>query len=408
MDMKPIGVVLAALVVVMACGGPTDASHIPTPASGPATLPPSSMGPTPSAEAASPTPSTAASPTPTLNLPSATPALTAPVGPPLAQLIGQKLIVRMDGTQPTASLLGRIGRGEVGGVILFGANITTPAELSALTRTLRGAAAAGGQPPLLVAVDQEGGSIRRVPWAPPTLSTVEMGEQGSTSGARSQGTATGRALRDLGIDIDLAPVADVPASEDSFMYLEDRTWSFSASTTASLANAFAQGLESEGVVPVMKHFPGLGFATLNTDSHAVTITEPATALTLGLRPYQQAIAARIPTIMLSNATYTAYDPLGAAGWSGAIATTMLRQQMGFTGVTITDSLTGTAAARGVSPSQLAVSAAAAGADMILVTGSESSTVKVYADLMTAAVDGQIPRAALDASYDRILALKAGA
>ena len=314
-------------------------------------------------------------------------------------------MVRMDGTQPTASLLGRIRRGEVGGIILFGFNITTPEALSELTRTLREAAAAGGQPPLLIAVDQEGGEVRRVPWAPPTLSTIQMGDQGSTSGARSQGAATGLALRDLGIDVDLAPVADVPASEDSFMYLEDRTWSFSASTTASLANAFAQGLESEGVVPVMKHFPGLGFATLNTDSHAVTITESTAALAPGLRPYEQAIAERIPMIMLSNATYTSYDPLAAAGWSDAIATTMLRQQMGFTGVTITDSLTGTAAARGMSPSQLAVSAAVAGVDMILVTGSEPSTLKVYASLMTAADEGRISMANLKASYDRILALK---
>ncbi len=314
-------------------------------------------------------------------------------------------MVRMDGTQPTASLLGRIRRGEVGGIILFGFNITTPEALTELTRTLREAAAAGGQPPLLIALDQEGGEVKRVPWAPPTLSTIQMGDEESESAARSQGAATGIALRDLGIDVDLAPVADVPASEASFMYLEDRTWSFSASTTSGLANAFAQGLESEGVTPVMKHFPGLGFATLNTDTHAVTLTESTADLAPGLRPYEQAIAERIPMIMLSNATYAAFDPLAAAGWSRAIATTLLRQQLGFAGVTITDSLTGTASARGMSPSQLAVSAADAGVDMILVTGSESSTLTVYASLMTAAGEGRISRTALTASYDRILALK---
>ena len=86
--------------------------------------------------------------------------------PTLAQLIGQKLVVRVEGTTPSTDLLGRIRRGEVGGVILFGANITTKSALIALTHTLRAAARAGGQPPLLIAVDQEGGAIKRIPWAP--------------------------------------------------------------------------------------------------------------------------------------------------------------------------------------------------------------------------------------------------
>ena len=326
-------------------------------------------------------------------------------GPSLGQLIGQKLVVSMAGTTPSADLLGRIRRGEVGGVILFGSNITTPAALTALTRSLRGAAAAGGQPPLLIATDQEGGSVKRVPWAPPTLAPPRMGALGAASVARSQGVSTGVALRDLGINVDLAPVADVPASDDSFMFLEDRSWSFDAGATTTLANAFASGLESEGVLPVMKHFPGLGFATLNTDTHVVTLTQSVAALAPGLRPYRTAITDRMPMIMLSNATYTAYDPLHAAGWSPAIATTLLRRDLGFTGVTITDSLTGAAAARGVSAAQLAVEAADAGTDMILVTGSEASTRAAYAALMAAADAGTIPAATLMASYARIIALK---
>src|SRR5436190_6322905 len=107
-----------------------------------------------------------------------------------AQLIGQKLMVAMAGTTPSASLLGRIQRGEVGGVILFGSNITGAAQLASLTRTLRQAATTGGQPPLLIATDQEGGSVKRVPWAPPTLSVPQMGSLGSTSTATAQGAST--------------------------------------------------------------------------------------------------------------------------------------------------------------------------------------------------------------------------
>ena len=335
------------------------------------------------------------------------PELAAVAAPTLAQLIGQKLVVRMDGVTPSADLLGRIGRGEVGGIILFGPNVTMPTALIALTRQLRAAAVAGGQPRLLIAVDQEGGPIKRIPWAPPTLSAPQMGRIGSASTARSQGESTAAALRGLGIDIDLAPVADVPASTASFMYRAGRTFSFSATRTALMANAFAAGLESARVAPAMKHFPGIGFATRNTDAYVVTIGASRAALAPGLLPYRGAIAHHIPLVMLSNATYTAYDPRNAAGWSHAIAVTLLRRDLGFTGVTITDSLDGTAKARGLWPRVLAVSAARAGTDMILTTGSEASTRGIYATLLRQAQLGSIPRATLRASYDRILALKAG-
>jgi beta-N-acetylhexosaminidase len=327
--------------------------------------------------------------------------------PTLAHLIGQKLVVRMDGTTPSASLLGRIGRGEVGGIILFGFNIATRTALIALTATLQATAKAGGQPPLLIAVDQEGGSIKRIPWAPPTLSPPQMGRIGSSPVARTQGASTGSALHALGINVDLAPVADVPATTSSFLYRQGRTWSLSALHTTYLANAFASGLESRGVIPSMKHFPGLGFATHDTDSSVVTIGASASRLAPGLRPYRTAIARHIPLIMLSNATYTAYDGSHAAGWSRVITQTLLRHDLGFTGVTITDSLTGTAVARGLSSRTLAVRAAIAGTDMLLLTGSEASTASVYATLLTDARNGTIPKTRLTASYGRILAMKAG-
>ena len=327
--------------------------------------------------------------------------------PTLAQLIGQKLVVRMDGTTPSTSLLGRIERGEVGGIILFGFNITTKAALIALTAELQATAEAGGHPPLLIAVDQEGGSIKRVPWAPPTLSTRHMGSLDSTTVARDQGAKTGSALRALGINVDFAPVADVPATTASVLYRQGRTWSFSAVHTASLSNAFASGLGSKGGSPSMKRFPGLVSGTRDTDSSVVTIRVSASRLAPGLRPYRTAIARHIPLIMLSNATYTAYDSTHAAGWSRVITQTLLRHDLGFTGVTITDALNGTAAARGLSSRTLAVRAAIAGTDMLLLTGSEASTAAVYATVLTDARNGTIPKTRLTASYGRILAMKTG-
>ena len=325
--------------------------------------------------------------------------------PTLEQLIGQKLMVTMAGTKPTKAMLRRVKRGEVGGIILLGRNVTSKAQLQRLTLQLQRAAADGGQPPLLISIDQEGGTVKRVPWAPPTITVPEMGRIGSSKVARAQGRATGKALRNVGINVDLAPVADVPISNASFMLQQGRTFSRDAATTARLSNAFADGLKGAGVMPTMKHFPGIGRATQNTDRFVDTITASKRTLRADLRPYRQAIRGGIPLIMLSNATFTAYDDKNAAGWSRRIAERLLRRELGFTGVSVTDSLNGTANARGTTVRKLGFRAAKAGADMLLVTGSEGASDWLYRRLLDDARRGRLPESTLRASYDRILALK---
>jgi beta-N-acetylhexosaminidase len=332
--------------------------------------------------------------------------VTGATAPTLAQLVGQKLVVAMTGHRPSRALLGRVRRGEIGGVCLLSSNITTPAALKALTAKLQHAAATGGQPPLLIAVDQEGGSVKRVPWAPPTLTVPQMGSINSTDVAHAQGAKTATALRKLGINVDFAPVADIPRSTASFMYQQGRTFSFQAGRTARLADAFAMGLESHDVIATMKHFPGIGLAIKNTDHFVDTVSASRAALSPDLRPYRRAIADDVPMIMLSNVTYTAYDRKNAAGWSHAIAVKLLRQQLGFTGVTITDSLSGTSYARRVRLRVLAIKAAMAGTDMILLTGPETASSKIFTRLLEKAESGRIGMAMLQASYARILSLKA--
>jgi beta-N-acetylhexosaminidase len=319
-------------------------------------------------------------------------------------MIGQKLVVSMDGTWPSASLLARARYGRIGGVLIHAFNFTSATRLRAVARRLQQAAAAGGRPRLLIAVDQEGGPVKTVSWIPPTLSPRRMGELGSSARARRQGRRTGVALRGLGITTDFAPVADVPASRYSFMYEQGRTWSFSARRTARLSAAFALGLADGHALATMKHFPGLGYARRNTDDAVVRITATKAQLAPGLRPYRR-VADGVPLVMLSNAVYTTYDRHNAAGWSRALGTTLLRKGLGFDGVTITDSLDAAAHARGVPTARLAVRAAAAGTDLLLVTGSESASRSVYRSLLAAAADGRIGRGRLAASYRRITALK---
>lgn len=323
------------------------------------------------------------------------------VTPTLAQLVGQKLVVTMQGTTPSASLLARVRRGDVGGVIVHGFNFRTSVGLRRITRSLQAAATAGGRPKLLISVDQEGGDVKTVSWAPPSLAPAQMGSR-----AREQGRRTGAALRALGINVDLAPVADVPASRASAVYRQGRTWSFDAEKTAVQAAEFALGLRAGHAVATMKHFPGLGLALRNTDRELVRIRAPRGRLAPGLVPFRRGIRQAVPVIMLANAIYDAYDPVNAAGWSRAIASTLLRRELGFSGVSMTDSLDGAARVRGIPPNGLAIGAANAGTDLILLTGSEAATRSVFTSLLRAAQSGRIGRVTLETSYARILRLKA--
>ncbi len=324
--------------------------------------------------------------------------------PTLAQLVGQRLVVAIKGTRANAPLLARVRAGQIGGVILFSGNVASPAQVSQLTAALQAAAHAGGRPPLIIATDQEGGLVRRIPWAPPKRSAAQLGAlPASVSG--TAGANAGAALHAIGINLNLAPVADVPGGPADFIAQQGRAFSTSRFTVASDATAFAKGLEQGGTLPTLKHFPGLGLATVSTDEAVVRIGASRAKLVRDLLPYQVAFRQTVgPVVMLSTAIYPALDS-HAAAWSRPIIHGLLRGSLGFTGVTITDSLDTAAAARGLTDPVLALRSAEAGADLLLVTGSQATSKGVYDRLLAAAKAGTLPRSRLTASYNRILTLK---
>jgi beta-N-acetylhexosaminidase len=246
--------------------------------------------------------------------------------------------------------------------------------------------------------DQEGGLVRRFRWAPPAASAERLGVR--TEGSiRKTGRSAALALERLGVDVDLAPVADIPSVAGSFIGESERGFSTVPQRAAKDVTAFAAGLLDGGVAPTLKHFPGLGLATVSTDDAAVRITSPARALVPGLVPYRRAIAAGVaPLVMISNASYTAYGNRVAA-WSPRTAT--LLRTLGFTGATITDALEPLARTHGLALSEAALRAARAGVDLLLMVGPESSTEEVYDRLLAEARAGDLPRAALERSADRI-------
>jgi beta-N-acetylhexosaminidase len=304
------------------------------------------------------------------------------------------------GSHPDARLLARIRAGAVGGVILFGWNVGKDGQAAArLVAELQRAAAAGGNPPLLVAVDQEGGAVRRLPEGPPALSAAAVGRTRSPETARAEGEATGSYLRRLGINVDLAPVVDTPTSSANF--LGDRAFSDDPSLNATLGSAFVAGLQRRGVAGTAKHFPGLGAAPANTDTAVVEITAPRPTLDRGLAPFAAAVGRGVKLVMVSNAAYRAYDGATPALFSSTIIGSLLRRQLGFDGVVITDAMEAPApAGRRAAP----VSAAKAGADVLLYL-IESDSDAAFRQLLTAARRGQLTRRELDESEGRISALK---
>jgi beta-N-acetylhexosaminidase len=344
----------------------------------------------PDGDPAAPAPAASPAPSPP---PAAAPALRRPES--LARDIGQKVITRMTGVQPSRLLLQRAYRGEVGGVILFARNTAAPAQVARAVATLQEAASRGGNPRLLIAVDQEGGDVRRLPWAPPIASAAELGADPAT--AFAQGELTGRELRRVGINLDLAPVLDVPAGRASF--LRSRAFGQTSDAVTRAGCAFAAGVRRGGVLTAGKHFPGLGYAMANTDDARVEIRAAAPLLRAAYRPYRACLGS-LSTVMISNAAYPALGAREPAVLSRAVVEDELRGRLGFRGVVISDSLE----ARAVQHlPDVAAKAARAGVDLLVYPTTEAASEQAYRELLAAARAN--PRG-FQASARRIRALKA--
>jgi beta-N-acetylhexosaminidase len=297
---------------------------------------------------------------------------------------------------PSARFLARIRNGKMGGVLFLRNGWLTRSTAARVTAELQQAACTRGEP-LLVAVDQEGGLVRRLPWAPPTEAPAYMTDPGT---AHAQAAAAAAALQSVGIDVDLAPVADTPSSTRNF--LGSRAFSRSRFTNAKMTQAFVGGLQSSGIAATTKHFPGLGLASGNTDHGRIVIRAAAWKLRQGLLPFQNAIRAGVQLVMLSTAIYPKLDPSDKpAAFSPRIAIGLLRKTLGFTGVTVTDSLTAPAADR---ISHTATHAMLAGSDL-LIFGSESASERGYATLVSDAAGSARLRARITRAATRIRALK---
>ena len=312
----------------------------------------------------------------------------------LSKQIGQVVISSFDETTRPDYIRRRLRAGETAGVILFRRNGGDAAHWRTLTRSIQDAA--GGR--ALVMVDQEGGEIRTVTFVGPAASQATQGAPEQV-GAAARDAAD--QLRGVGVNVNLAPVADVAERGGVPSVMDGRAFAGGPDEVAAATRASIRGMRAARVAATAKHFPGLGGSQVNTDDAPATVEGE---IDTDLVPFEAAIAERVPLVMLSHALYPALDADAIASQSRAIATGLLREQLGFEGVAVTDSMEAQAVLARSGVAEASVRSIRAGADLVLLTGSASWN-EVFPRLLEEAQADPGFRARVRESAARVLALK---
>jgi beta-N-acetylhexosaminidase len=312
----------------------------------------------------------------------------------LREQVGQLLVSSFDETAAPDYIRRRLGARETAGVILFGRNGGSEAHWRQLTRSLQDAA--GGD--ALILVDQEGGQIRTVRFAGPAAGQPF---QGDPAAVRAEAREAARQLRSIGVNVNLAPVADVPVGGA----MAGRGFAGGATEVAASTEASIDGMADASVAATAKHFPGLGAAAVNTDDASTTIDASRAAMAeRELVPFRAAVADGVRLVMLSHALYPALDGEHIASQSRAIVTGLLRRELGFEGVAVTDSIEAQAVLDRSGVATAAERSVEAGVDLILMTGSASWN-EIFPRLLRRARRSPAFRARVRDSAARVLALK---
>ena len=267
---------------------------------------------------------------------------------------------------------------------------------------LRAQSAAGGRiPPLIVGV-QEGGIYRAYPGLPPALGQREIAATNDPVQAIEWAAGTSRALSKAGFDLNLAPIADVATLDSA---LSDRAFSDDPELVTAMTAASVRGCRQGGVACATPYFPGLGAASGSIADGPATVGLDAASLEIrDLAPFRAAIAEKVPAVVVSLALYAAYDPVTPAALSPSIVGGLLRDQLGFKGLAISDDLSAGRLATGLPASEAAVRALAAGIDLVVISD-PGEAAKTRKAILEAARSGAIPPARLKEAIARVLSLK---
>jgi beta-N-acetylhexosaminidase len=327
----------------------------------------------------------------------------------LPQKIGHLMGIEIPGTRMTDEIAAFVRDCHPACVILFGHNLGGPWATAQLTADLQAVAAETGDPPLMIAIDQEGGQVARLRYPCAEVpGNMACAAAGGPAAAAEAATILGTEMARLGLNLACAPVVDVNTNPANPV-IGTRAYSDDPETVAACAVAAIQGWRRAGVFSMAKHFPGHG--DTRADSHLALPVVPhdrARLEAVELLPFRAAIAAGVDSICTAHVVYPGADDSGLpATLAPRLMTDLLRGELGFQGALFSDALVMDAIARRDSANvpPAAVAAVRAGVDCLMVLGSLAAQRRCFDALLAAVQDGTIPEARLDEAVERVRALR---
>jgi beta-N-acetylhexosaminidase len=321
----------------------------------------------------------------------------------LQDKIGQMFMVGFHGLEAPDYVLDWLNQGRIGGVVLFGRNVESPAQLVQLTSAIHKAA----KYPALIGIDQEGGTVARLRNGF-TESIGAMALSAAADGPQLAGQIDeilAIELRALGINWNFAPALDI-AYNPSNPAIGTRSFGSDPARVAEMGSAAVRGFQRGGVAACAKHFPGLGNTAVDTHLALPVLDMPLTQLLAAhMQPFRAAIEAGVASIMTTHTIFTSLDANLPATLSPVVIQQVLRQQLGFRGVVTSDCLEMKAIADHHSPGETAVLGVRAGLDMMLFSHTREVQQAAFDGLLAAVREGHVPEAMIDNACQRITALK---
>jgi beta-N-acetylhexosaminidase len=328
---------------------------------------------------------------------------------PVEEATGLQLMLAFEGTQPPPEVLAWLTTHPTAGFTLFRHhNVENPAQVRGLTAALQAAATEAGHPPLLIAADQEGGQLVALGEGTTAFpGNMALGATGDADLARRVGYALGRELAAMGINVDYAPVCDVNTNLQN-PNVGVRAFGDDPALVGQMAAAMIGGLQAAGVAATAKHFPGNGDSSLDPHDGVPVLAHDLDRLgEVELPPFQAAIDAGVRLVMTGHVAVPAItgDPALPATLSRIIMRDLLREEMGFAGLLISDAFDMRAISQGSGQIVDAIAAIRAGVDLLLLPANADVQERIYHGLWLALSRGLVTKRHLHPSLERVLALK---
>lgn len=315
--------------------------------------------------------------------------------------LGQMVMIGIQGTKVDDDSLYMLNQYHMGGVILFDRNMESPEQVKQLTSDLQ--AQSNEKVPLFIGIDEEGGDVvRMAEKLTPPPSQKEIGATGDIEQAKTWAIKTAKSLKDMGINVNFAPVADVGSNDK-------RSYSTDANTVIDFVRAATKGYQQENIIYSLKHFPGIGKGKVDShvDSSSIDVAKEV-LMAEDILPFKTIIDENDPNdyfILVSHLKYPALDEEYPASLSSKIMTDLLRNELGYKGIIITDDMEMGAVANHNDFRSIGVKAIKAGADIVLVCHEYQHQQEVYLGLLDAVNSGEISQERIDESVKRIIKVK---